>query len=217
MSSGEWIGNQWLKGIVSQWGFKAPSTQLNPQFDTRGGLLVSQHGGQYAELVRRGVCYYASAAAQTIPVQGASPTSLFSIYNPAGSNVNLEMIEVNAVPVLATTVVDVIGVYWNTPAQTAAMIAANAPTAGVVKNCLLNGSSGQGVFYTSFVTAAPALARIVGGWGATTANYLGQVFKDFDGALIVPPGVSIHLMMSTAASTGSGITLDALWAEIPLS
>ena len=217
MSSGQSLSNFWMKGDVAPRNFKAPGTEEKLHFDTRGALLSNQHGGQYAELVRQGHCYYASAAAQTIPVQGATPTSLFSIYNPAGSNVNLEMIEVNAVPVLATTVVDVIGVYWNTPAQTAAMIAANAPTAGVVKNCLLNGSSGQGVFYTSFVTAAPVLARLIGGWGAVSANYLGQVMKDFEGALIVPPGVSIHLMMSTAASTASGITLDALWAEILLS
>jgi len=218
MSSGEWVGNQWMKGLVSTWGFRAPGTNAQMQFDTRGGLLVSQHGGQYAELVRRGVCFYASAVAQTIPVTGSTPTSLFTIYNPPQSNVNLEMIEVNAVPVLVTTVVDCIGVYFSNPTLTAATFTAGAPTAGVVKNCVLNGSSGQAQFFTSFLlTAAPTLARIVGGWGATTANYLGQVCKDFEGALIVPPGVSVHLLMTTAATTGSGMSVDALWAEIPLS
>jgi hypothetical protein len=215
MSSGQSLSNFWMKGDVAPRNFKAPGTEEKLHFDTRGALLANQHGGNYAELVRQGRCYYASAAAFVIPVTGATPTSLFSLYNPAGSNVNLELIETNVVPVNVTTVVDAVGVYWNTPAQTAAAIAANAPTAGVVKNCLLNGSSGQGVFYTSFVLTTPALARIIGGWGAVTANYIGTVFKDFEGTLIVPPGVSAHLLMTTAASQSS--TADILWAEIPLS
>ena len=215
MSSGQWIGNQWLKGKVGPWGFKAAGAEVAAGFDTRGAMLANQHGGNYAELVRRGVCYYASAAAFVIPVTGATPTSLFSIYNPPTSNVNLELIECNVVPVVATTVVDTVGVYYNTPAQTAAAIAANAPTAGVIKNCLLTGTSGQAVFYTSFILTTPTLGRLVGGWGATTANYLGSVVKQFEGSMIIPPGVSAHLLMTTAASQSS--TADISWAEIPLS
>lgn len=215
MSSGQSLSNFWLKGHVGPWGFRAPGTEEHPRFDTRNALLANKHGGEYAELVRQGKCYYASAAAFVIPVTGGTPTSLFSIYNPAGSNVNLELIEANVVPVVVTTVVDAVGIYYNTAAQTAAAIAANAPTAGVVKNCSLNGPSGQGVFYTSFVLTTPTLARIIGGWGAVSASYLGSVFKDFEGTLIVPPGVSVHLMTTTAASQSS--TADILWAEIPLS
>lgn len=219
MSSGEWTGNKWLKGLVAPWGFKAPGTEVNAGFDTRDGMLISQHAGYYAELVRRGVVYNASAAAITLPVTGATPTSLFSVYNPAGSNVTLEMIEVNVGLVNATTVVDLVGVYYNTPAQTAAAIAANAPTdsSGNIVNALLGAGSGQAKFYTSFVLTTPTLARIIGGWGATTHTMPNTVSKEFMGTLIVPPGVSIHLLMTTAASHGSSTTLDATWAEIPLS
>ena len=54
MSSGQWIGNQWLKGNVGQWGFKAAGAEVAAGFDTRGAMLANQHGGNYAELVRRG-------------------------------------------------------------------------------------------------------------------------------------------------------------------
>jgi hypothetical protein len=207
--------NFWLKGLVAPFGFKAPGTEVAAGFDTRNGLLVSQFAGQYAELVRQGKVFYASAAAVTLPVNANNLASVFTLYNPPGSNVNLEVIEANVATVLVTTVVDVAAIYYSTAAQTAL---GTFTTQGTVKNALLNGGSGQAQFYSAYTcSGTPTLARLVGGWGATSDAGLNCATKQFNGSLIVPPGTSIHVAMTTAASTGSGITLDTTWAEIPLS
>jgi hypothetical protein len=207
--------NNWLMGLVGPWGFKAPSTEVAAGFDTRGALLTNMFSGPYAELCRQGKIYYCSRAAFTMPVNAASLASLFTIYNPVGSNVNLELIEINAATVTATTVVDAVGVYYSSAAQTAA---GTFTTLGTVQNALLNGPSGQAQFYSAYTASGtPLLGRLLGGWGAVTDPGPNTVTKDFWGSLIVPPGTSIHLAMSTAAATASGITADALWAEIPIS
>ena len=207
--------NAWLTGLVAPWGFKAPGTEIAAGFDTRGALLINGFGGQYAELCRQGKIYYCSAAAVTLPVNAASLVSKFTIYNPPGSNVNLELIEINAATVLATTVVDGIGVYYSSAAQTAA---GTFTTLGTVSNALLNGPSGQAQFYSAYTASGtPTLGRILGGWGAVTDPGPNTVTKDFLGSLTVSPGTAIHVAMTTAASTASGITLDAVWAEVPVS
>ena len=207
--------NNWLMGIVAPWGFKAPNTEIAAAFDTRGALLTNMFSGPYAELCRQGKIYYASVAAVTLPVNAATLVSKFTIYNPPGSNVNLELIEINAATVVATTVVDGVGVYYSSAAQTAA---GTFTTLGTVTNALLNGPSGQAQFYSAYTASGtPTLGRLLGGWGAVTDTGPNTVTKDFWGSLLVPPGTSIHVAMTTAASTSSGITLDALWAEIPIS
>jgi hypothetical protein len=207
--------NFWLKGLVAPWGFKAPGTEVAAGFDSRNGLLVSQFSGQYAELVRQNKVFSASAAAITLPVNANNLASVFTLYNPPGSNVNLELIETNVGTVAAATVVDAVGVYSSTAAQTAL---GTFTTQGTVKNMLLNGGSGQAQFYSAYTcSGTPTLARIIGGWGATSDTATNTVTKAFNGSLLVPPGTSIHVAMSTAASTSSGITLDTTWAEIPLS
>ena len=207
--------NSWLTGLVAPWGYKAPGTEIAAGFDTRGALLTNGFGGPYAELCRQGKVYYCSKAAFTMPVNAATLGSLFTIYNPPGSNVNLEMIETNVATVTATTVVDGCGRYYSSAAQTAA---GTFTTLGTVSNALLNGPTGQAQFYSSYTASGtPALGRLVGGWGAVTDPGPNTVTKDFWGSLIVPPGTAVHLAMTTAASTGSGITADTLWAEIPIS
>ena len=207
--------NNWLMGLVAPWGFKAPGSEIAAGFDTRGALLTNQFSGPYAELCRQGKIYYCSAAAFTMPVNAASLVSKFTIYNPPGSNVNLELIEINAATVVATTVVDGVGVYYSSAAQTAA---GTFTTLGTVSNALLNGPSGQAQFYSAYTASGtPTLGRILGGWGAVTDPGPNTVTKDFWGSLAVSPGTAIHVAMTTAASTASGITLDAVWAEVPVS
>ena len=208
-------GNLWLKGLGAPWGFKAPGTELAAGFDTRNGLLVSQFAGKYAELTRQGKVYFASAAAVTLPVNASSLASVFTVYNPPGSNVNLELVEANVATVLATTVVDAAAIYYSTAAQTAL---GTFTTQGTVKNCLLNWQSGQAQLFTAYTASGtPTLARLIGGWGAVTDAGLNTVSKDFDGSLIVAPGTAIHVAMTTAASTASGITLDLSWVEVPVA
>lgn len=206
--------NFWLKGKVGYQGFQAPGTEVAASFDTIGGLLVSPYRGAYGELCRQGRVFSASAAAVTLPVNAATLASKFGVYNPPGSPVNLEIITVSAHAVLATTVVDALGVYYSNSTNATG---ATFTTRGLVENGLVGGPGGYGQFYSAVThVGTPALLRLVGGWGAVTDGGATEVTRDFNGSLIIPPGTLIALAMTTAASTASGITLEMSWAEIPI-
>src|SRR5258707_247543 len=82
----------------------------NVRISDDGSLTVNQ---RYAELAARGQVYAASAAAITLPVNAATLASKFGLYNPAGSGVMLELIECEAHYVVATTVVNALGLYYS--------------------------------------------------------------------------------------------------------
>lgn len=206
--------NFWLKGLVGFQGFKNAGVEVAASFDPVGGLLVSQYRGKYAELARQGKVFSASAAAVTLPVNAGTLASKFGVYNPPNSGVNMEVITVNAHAVVATTVVDALGIYYSngTNASGSTFTTQGNPESGIAGN-----SAGVCRFYSAVThVGTPALLRLVGGWGAVTDGGSGSLSRDFDGSLLIPPGTLIAVAMTTAASTGSGITLEMSWAEIPI-
>src|SRR3954463_5927318 len=66
---------------------------------------------KYAELAARGKVFHFSNAAFTMPVNANNLVSLFSVYNPVGSGVMMELIEAEVHSVVATTVVNAVGIY----------------------------------------------------------------------------------------------------------
>jgi len=212
-----WNSNDtWLKGLVyNAVSFLVPGTSAAAQFDVHGALLVSELRGKYAALARKGAVFGATAAAVTLPVNAGTLASKFGLYNPAGSNTILEVIDIDAHAVVATTVVDAMGVYYSNGTNASG---ATFTTLGTWQNMYVGGPTGVGQFYSAVThVGTPALLDLVGGWGAVTDGGSTQVRKTYDGSLLIPPGTLIALAMTTAASTGSGITLGMRWAEVPLS
>lgn len=207
--------NFWLKGLVNSGpSFVANGTEVAARYDSTNGLLVSPFRGQYAELARLGKVFFASAAAVTLPVNAATLASKFGVYNPPSSGVNLELINATAHAVLATTVVDALGLYYSNGTNATG---ATFTTQGTVQNRLVGGPSGAGQFYSAVThVGTPVLLDLIGGWGAVTDGGSTEVSRDFNGSVIVPPGTLLALAMTTAASTASGITLGLSWAEIPI-
>lgn len=180
-----------------------------------GAILADNAGGRYLERTYRGDVYFASAAAVTLPVNANNLVSLFGLYNPPSSGVLLEIIDVEAHYVVATTVVNALGVYSSTAALSAA---ATFTTAGTARSRRVqDGASNAARFYTAVThSGTPSLEAIVGGWGAVTDGGSTPIRKEFNGSLIVPQGILISLAMTTAAATASGVTLGMTWAEIPV-
>lgn len=209
------MGNMWLKGIVNRaLGYTAPGVETTAVFDPMGGMLVSPFRGQYAEMARVNRVFCATAAAVTLPVNATTLASKFGVYNPPNSGVNLELIDVDAHAVLATTVVDALGLYFSNGTNASG---ATFTTAGSVQNMNVGGPSGAAQFYSAVThVGTPALLRLIGGWGAVTDGGSTEIFKAFNGSMIVPPGTLLALAMTTAASTNSGITLGMTWAEVPI-
>jgi hypothetical protein len=202
--------------VVNPYTFKGPDQQLpTQQFNTgqMGDQLVSEVRGKYGTAAKRLATFGASAVAVTLPVNAASLVSVFTLYNPIGSGIDMELIDITVGTVLATTVVDMVGLYQSTAAQTAL---GTFSTLGTVRSLFAGGSGGKGLFYSAYTASGtPALLKLLGGLsGAVTQAGLNSINYKFDGSVIIPPGIAVHVAMTTAASTGSGITLDASWVEL---
>lgn len=203
--------NFWLKGLIGQRGPNADGTETMGRFDHTNGLVVTNKSGLYAEDCSRGMVFSASAAAFTMPVNANNLASKFTLLNPLNSGIVLELIDADISTVVATTVVDAVGLYGMASPGLGTLTA--APTL----NNLLGYPSGLGIFYSAATfTGTPTLAQLLGGWGAITDGGLNNVHYDFNGKVMVPPGAAVALAMTTAPSTASGITASMSWIERPL-
>lgn len=198
-----------LRGLLQR---KAtPVGYLAARVSDDGSLLAHP---RYAELCARGQVFHASVAAVTLPVNVATLVSVFGIYNPPSSGVMMELIEAEAHAVVATTVVNGMGLYalgGQTGATFTTLLAA-----GIQSSRLTEGVASACRAYSAVTyVGTPILADLVGGWGAVTDGGATPIRKQWDGKIMIPPGVLASLAMTTAASTASGITALLRWAEVP--
>lgn len=185
---------------------------VNMKGDDEGRQVVVD---RVRELATRGKVFSFSVAAVTVPVNANNLVSVCSLYNPPGSGVLLELIEVEAHAVLATTVVGALGLYFQ---QGSPVNSATFTTRSVA---IVNGRPGEGQTpavqaYSALThSGTPTLLDLIGGWGAVTDGGATPVRKEYKGQIQLPPGSILSLAMTTAASTASGITALIRWAEIP--
>lgn len=180
-----------------------------------GETLTSEIRGKYYTPNYRGAVFNYSQAAFTMPVNAATLSSKFGLYNPLGSGKNIELIAFDMAYVLATTVVNGVGLYYSTGtnATGATFTTLVTPSSG-----LLNGG---GVSVASGVTTVvhvgtPVLACVMAYTGAVTSAAANPIHYDFDGRILMAPGSLIAVAMTTAASTASGCTASLTWAEWPV-
>jgi hypothetical protein len=177
-----------------------------------GELIVSELRGELAVANDRGHIFGARAAGITLPAIGLNLVSTFALYNPVGSGINMELVDLDIGNVLATTVVDMVGLYYSNGNNAAT---ATFTTPGTIQSGIIGGSNqSRGQFYSALThVGTPGLAGLIGGFGAVTASNFGTFHYDFNGKLIIPEGTILSVAMTTAASTASGITLGARWLE----
>lgn len=177
---------------------------------------VSELHGKFYKANYDGRVFSANVTAITLPVIAASLASKFALFNPSGSGVNLELIDFDLGQVLATTVVDTVGIYGqNGPVAAAATFT----TLGTVLGGKLvdAASGGQARFYSALThSGTPTRIALLGTFGAVTNPTDSGIHYEFDGRLIVPPGGLISVAMSTAAGTASGLDVGIRWAEWPI-
>ena len=176
--------------------------------------LVSEIHGKWFVAAQRGNLFMANVTAVTIPVIASTLVSVFSLYNPVGSGIVMELVDIDFGQVLATTVVDAVGLYYS--AGTAAA-AGTFTTKGTIQSALVgSGLVGKGLFYSAYThSGTPVRQRILQSFGATTDAGLSLNTKELDGKVLIPEGCVVSLAMTTAASTSSGLDVSASWAEWP--
>lgn len=169
---------------------------------------------RYQELALRGKVFSFSVAAVTLPVNAATLASKMGLYNPPGSGVFLDVIDVEGHYVVATTVVNALGLYYSNGSDATG---ATFTTAAVIENARVGeGVTPNGRAYSAVThVGTPKLLDIVGGWGAVTDGGSTPVRKSFKGKLLLPPSSLLAVAMTTAAATASGFTGALRWAEIP--
>lgn len=178
--------------------------------------LVSEIHGKWWTAAQRGNAYRANVTAVTVPVIANGLVSVFSLYNPVGSGIVMELIDFDMAQVLAATIVDAVGLYYDAGSRAAA---ATFTTKGTIESAKIgSGLVGLGQFYSALThvnSAGWKRVAIVGNYGATTDAGQQLNHCDFDGKLVVPEGAIISVAMSTTAGTASGLDISMSWAEWP--
>lgn len=189
----------------------------------QGDLVFSELNGKYYTDAYNGNVFQGGIAVLTVPAFAGSLASVFSLYNPAGSTRNLAVVSVDLGIILATTVVNFVGLYGqfgigsNTTIPSSITVAStNTPSNGIYGA----GSVSQGKFLSAATHVGASttfqLLDIVTTFGAVTTTNASPIHRDYDGALILPPGSIVSLAMSTAAGTASGLAASIRWVEKPL-
>lgn len=206
-----------LKGIVRNVTASryADANEQQLSFLSHGQQAVSDIHGKWFETNLRGALFAFNVTAQTIPVITAGLVSVFTLYNPPGSNVVAEIVDTEIGQVVATTVVDAVGWYSSTAAATAA---GTFTTKGTARSGQAQGVASNKVLpYSAYThSGTPAREDIIGSFGATTNANSTLPQKFYDGRLLLPQGIAMSVAMSTAAGFTSGLDISARWVEWPV-
>lgn len=198
----------------------------------QGDLIVSPLHGPMGAANQRGMLFFgaASTAGIAIPVNTTTSGSTFALYNPAGSNVNAELVRfkldflhTNAAPVTANVIgFSLVKHSLNAPSAITGLAGptgaggaaggVSASLAGNTPGCTLAGA----ITFASALTVAAnwgvPMFSFPASWVPTVGGYPVPLTFDFNGSLIIPPGYTATLVASTA--WGANTTVPSLsWME----
>lgn len=203
-----------VNGIRTLLGISPATGSIQAIAGAEGDQIVSElHGKWYYRAKSLQSFIGSTAIAGTIiPVNAASLVSTFSLYNPIGSGVNLELIRYRlGLAGTTTAVIGNVGLAFQT---TYALVTQNL---GGITSTLLGGSTSQkGIIHVkNKCTGTPSFLETLGlSFGTTGANP-GPVAAsvEFDGSILVPPGAAV-MTVANAAQT-QAMAQSITWAEIP--
>lgn len=181
-------------------------------------VLAALHGQFYTSARGGRVQWVTTATAgTTIPVQAASLVSTFTLWNPLGSGVNVELITYSLAFEAATTVISDISLYFQLNVGTTVAVPGTL-TALTIRNGLLGGGlASQCTAYSAATLTGAATFLLKGptltGPTAVTSTQIG-VRYDFLGTILVPPGTIITTAGNAAQTSAASQYLA--WAEYPV-
>jgi hypothetical protein len=173
------------------------------------GIVSELHGKFYNAAVNNRVfCGSSLIAGVTIPVNTTTAPT-FTLFNPLGSGVNLELISLDiGWPAAAASVVGTIlgSVSTQTPSST---------TAGGTTIAVPIGGGGVAqakLFTAATITAITTHIALI--TASTVTDTMNPAHVDFDGKLVIAPGGLITL---TSTPVQTAVSLPSLfWAEWPV-
>lgn len=201
----------YIQGQVGSGGNVSASDGSNPTMlqGKFGELIVAEQHGKWYTAAYRGRVFSTGVliAGVTIPVNTTTAPT-FTLYNPAQSGVNLELISLDVGwPAAAASVVGTL--LGSTGVQTPTSV-----TAGNIYSLAIGGGAAtKAAFYTAAtivaITQHMPLLNI-----STVTDTMNPSHVDFDGRVILTPG-SLFTLTSTPVQTA--VAMPALtWAESPV-
>lgn len=179
-----------------------------------GDALFSEVHGPYFQASRCGTIFSAGSndfTGRTILGAGGT-TSGFMFYNPVGSGVNMEILELVTLPLTATDVVGVLGLEYGAPPTTvgnAATVRTNF-VGGNARTAQCKASYGSTVVAMTFLKWLPMMIQTTAGvTQASTGLYMPW------GTLVVAPGGAVNIISSTTQSANLWAQ-SVVWAEWPV-
>jgi hypothetical protein len=183
-------------------------------------IVAELHGKYYTQTYRGYLFHGINAAAAAIPANGTALTG-FVLWNPSGNIKNLVPVRMTAGWSATTEAPGNIQLAFL--AGAGATIATAAPvsafTAATPQNGLLGGGNATTAKFGTAATLTTAGTVLTGtGWSHLTTTGTAtfgsfQYTYEYDGSLIIPPGVLVYPVASTATASTYNITI--VWYEAP--
>ena len=182
---------------------------------SRETLVTELHGKFYAA-VKSGRCFIAAQTGITIPLNAAALVSVFSLWNPMGSGVDMELIDADVWTVSATEVVNDVALYYQAAVGSAIAVPGTLTKANPVNLYPVAAPGTNQVQYYTALThvGTPSLLHPLVDIQATASGIAGSGHYEFDGKLLIPPGTVISLATTTGAEASAGASIK--WAEWPV-
>lgn len=193
---------------------------------TQNEMLDSKVHGDFYNAAYAGVLYQSTTlvAGTTIPVQATNLVSTFTIWNPLGSGVNVELVRYSFGQTTTVFVVGAIAL-WIQTAVGAANAAPGTLTTLAVRPALWGGASvaplgnNKASMYSAATLVNTMATNMFQGpvlWspGAVTSTGTGPNNYDFNGTTLLGPGSLATVAAFAAQTAPTAQTL--IWAEWPV-
>ena len=192
---------------------------INSFAGVHGSQLASEIHGKYFEVAKRGGLFIGGSviAGVALPVNAATLASKFTLWNPAGSGYDVELVEFTMGITSVTEVVN--GVCLGL--QTKVSSSGGAPGTLTAISAFSSYATGGGVNKATLYSAAtltnaavlPVYALGIN-FSATTGPTSGANTYVFDGKIILPPDTIATFVTNVAAETTATCSLS--WSEWPI-
>ena len=194
-------------------------------FGREGGALMTPARGQYGAMAANGNVFFASSplAGSVVALSAANLVTKFTLWNPAGSGKNVELIKFSWQQFgSGTEIVTQLGLAFQARvSQTGIPGTQTTQGTGGPYNALIgSGTASVCSFWIAMTQANPAIGAnwqhmwLMNTVLATTVTDQSKTF-DFNGSVVMPPDT---LVAPVAALTGTEIEacMTLVWAEYPV-
>jgi hypothetical protein len=192
---------------------------LNAMGGTAGQGLVAEIRGKYFEVAKRGALFIGGTliAGVALPVNAATLASKFTLWNPAGSGVDVELGEFTAALTTGTEVVGGICVGLQTKVSSSGGAPGTLTALPVLSSYVTGGGNNKAALYSAATLTNAAVLPVYPlgmSFNSTSGALNGLGSYNFDGKVVLPPDTIATFVTNIAAE--ALLTCGLTWSEWPM-